>query len=332
MNTLSRRRFVLGAGSAGLLAGCGRLPGQAEPRSSMPQIGYLGPILPFMQGFEEGLRDRGYVPGQNIAVQYALANRPLPESPDQWLAAASELAQSGVDVILVFGTAGAFAAKQATSTMPIVFANAADVVRGGLVASLARPGGNVTGVTNFSAEWSAKGVEALKAMVPNLACLAVLVDPTNPAATAQVAEVQRSTETLGLRLLVLEARGPEDFPRAFAAASQEPAEAMTIVGSPTMTANPTRLADLAAEHRLPAMYTARGFPEAGGLMAYGADLKALLQRTAYYVDRILKGTKPADLPVEQPMRFDFVVNLKTAQALGITFPNEIMLQVTEVIQ
>jgi putative ABC transport system substrate-binding protein len=333
---LSRRHFVVGTGTAGvgLLAGCGRLPGQgqAEPRARMPRVGYLGPTGPFVQAFEEGLHDYGHVPGQNITVQYPLADRALPASQDDWLAAASELVQSGVDVILVYGGPAAFAAKQATSTIPIVFAQAPDVVRSGLVGSLARPGGNVTGVTNISVDLSAKKVEFLKAIVPSLSCLAVLANPPNPAVTAQVAETQRATEALGLRLLVLEARGPNEFASAFAAASQEHAEAMTILGAVPMTMGAARLADLAANARLPAVYVDRVFPEAGGLMSYGSDLKAQVRRTAYYVDRILKGAKPADLPVEQPMTFELVVNLKTARELGIPFPNEVMLQVTEVMQ
>src|SRR4051812_21551176 len=171
---MSRRHPVVGAGTAGLglLAGCGRLPGQGqvEPRAKMPRVGYIGPTGLFAQAFEEGLRDYGHVPRQNIAVQYPLADRALPASQDDWLAAASELVQSGVDVIVVYGAPAAFAAKQATSTIPIVFAQAADVVRSGLVASLARPGANVTGLTNISVDLSAKNVEFLKAIVPSLSC------------------------------------------------------------------------------------------------------------------------------------------------------------------
>jgi putative ABC transport system substrate-binding protein len=332
---VSRRRFVQRAGVAGLglLAGCGRLPGQAAaPRARVPQVGYLGPSGPFAQAFEVGLRDYGYLPGQNIAVQYPLADRALPASQDEWLAAASELVQFGVDVIVVYGGPGALAAKQATSTTPIVFAQAPDVVRSGLVASLARPGANVTGLTNISVDLSPKQVEFLKAIVPSLSRLAVLSDPTNPSATVRLEEIQRTTEALGLRLLVVEARGPNEFASAFAAASTGHAEAMTILGSLPMTTGAARLADLAGNARLPAVYVDRVFPEAGGLMSYGSDLKGQVRRTAYYVDRILKGTNPADLPVEQPTTFEFVVNLKTARELGITFPPEIQLQITEAIQ
>jgi putative ABC transport system substrate-binding protein len=332
---LGRRQFLQGTGltGLGLLAACGRLPGQAAaPRARVPQVGYLGPAGPFAQAFEEGLRDYGYVPGQNIAVQSPVAERALPASQEEWLAAASELVQFGVDVIVVYGAPAAFAAKQATSTIPIVFAQAAEVVRTGLVASLARPGANVTGLTNISVDLSPKQAEFLKAIVPNLSRLAVLADPTNPAATVRLAEIQRATEALGLRLLVFEARGPNEFASAFAAASTEHAEAMTILGDIRMTTGAARLAELAANARLPAVYVDRVFPEAGGLMSYGSDLKGQVRRTAYFVDRILKGAKPADLPVEQPTTFDFVVNLKTARELGITFPPELQLQITEAIQ
>src|SRR5687768_10954479 len=310
---VSRRQLMQGAGAVGLglLAGCGRWPGQAAP-PKVPQVGYLDrPAGPLAQAFEAGLREYGYVPAQNVAIQYALANRPLPESQDQWLEAASELVQSGVDVILAFGTPGAVAAKQATRTIPIVFAQAGNPVADGLVTSLARPGGNVTGVTNIGDELTAKHVELLKETIPHLSSLAVLSDPANRLVAQRLTEAERAVQVLGLRLLILEARGPEEFASAYAAAAQERAEAMVILGSHPRTHNVTRLAQLAKDTRLPAIYVDRLFPEAGGLMAYGSDLQAQMRRAAYYVDRILKGANPADLPVEQPMIFDLVINLRT---------------------
>jgi putative ABC transport system substrate-binding protein len=175
-------------------------------------------------------------------------------------------------------------------------------------------------------------VELLTAAVPALSCLAILVDPANPATTPQLEEVQRAAQVLGLRPLVLEARGPKEFANAFAAASHEHAEAMVILRSAPMVYNATYLAEFAANARLPATYVDRVFPEAGGLMSYGPDLTALFRRAAYYVDRILKGARPADLPVEQPMTIDFVINLKTARALGLAIPEHVLLQATEVIQ
>jgi putative ABC transport system substrate-binding protein len=335
MSRLNRRHFILATGATGLglLAGCGRLPGQAGAPPKTPQVGYLDRSTgPYIEAFEQGLSDHGYVVGQNIVIRHAFIDRPVPENQDQLQDAAAELVRLGVDVIVAYGTTGALAAKQATSTVPIVFAPAGDPVGSGLVASFARPGGNATGMTNVASDTSAKRVELLQAVVPNLSRLAILMDPANPVTPELLAEAQRGALVLGLQPMVLEARGPDEFESAFTAASEHQAGAIVLLGSAPMTYNAALLAELAMKARLPAIYNNRAFPAAGGLMSYGSDLVAQFRRAAYYVDRILKGTKPADLPVEAPMRFNLIVNMKTARALGITFPNEILLQITEVIE
>jgi putative ABC transport system substrate-binding protein len=329
---LSRRQFVVGASttSLGLLAGCGRrLPGQGQGQAAarVPRIGYLSTHSPlFAQAFEEGLREHGWVQGENIAVEYRFI-----ESDDQLDNAATELVRIPVDVLITSSTPTTLAAKRATSTLPIVFTQVGDPVGTGLVASLARPGGNATGLTNIGTGLASKRLELLKLTVPSLSRVAVLVRAGNPNATRELAETMAAAQVLGLQLQVLEVRQPDEFESAFEAASREHTEAISILGDALFTSYASRLAELALKQGLPSIYPGR-LAEDGGLLGYGPNTRQQFQRTAYYVDRILKGVKPADLPVEQPMTFEFVVNMKTAQALGITFPNEIMLQVTEVIQ
>jgi putative ABC transport system substrate-binding protein len=332
MTRLSRRQFMVGVGSAGLLAGCGRLPWQGQPAPRrVPTIGWLtlespDPLEPgFVENFEafrQGLAALGYVEGQNLVIEQRLTDQAGLRD------AATDLVRLQVDVLVTSGQPATLAAKAATSTIPIIFASAPDPVGTGLVASLARPGGNLTGLSAMSPQLSGKRLELLAQVVPGLQRVAFLWDALSPASSVQ--ELQAATQTLGVRLQVLEIRDVADYEAAFAAAGAEQADAL-MVGGGINSRNRARIVSLVARARLPAVYPNSLFVRDGGLMAYGADALALYRRAAAYVDKILKGTHPADLPVEQPMRFDFVVNMKTARALGITFPHEVALQITEVI-
>jgi putative tryptophan/tyrosine transport system substrate-binding protein len=334
--TISRRQFVLGTGvsSLGLLAGCGRLPGQAAPPVRLPRIGYLAGLTPAaghpnVEGFRQGLREHGYLEGENIIVEYRWADGQRERLP----ALATELARLPVDVIMAARDVTAVAAKQATNTVPIVFAGVDDPVGLELVASLGRPGGNVTGVTSGVAlQLEGKRLELLTTTVPGASRVAVLWSPAGTGAADRWREIEAAARVLDVQLRSVEIGAPGDLATAFEAATREQADALLVERVLLTVAYRTEIAKLALYRKLPAIFDSREAVEAGGLMAYGPSLPAGYRRAAYFVDRILKGAKPADLPVEQPMTFDFVVNLKTAQTLGITFPNEIMLQVTEVIQ
>jgi ABC-type uncharacterized transport system substrate-binding protein len=330
---VSRRQFVVGAGasSLGLLAGCGQWPGQAEPPHQVHRLGYLSSLdgatdQPTVEAFRQGLRDLGYLEGQNLAIEWRYAD------PQQLPDLAAALVRLPVDLIVAVATPAIVAAQQATSTIPIVFPIAGDPVGLGLVTSLARPGGNVTGLANLAPELNGKRLELLKLIVPGLARVAYLWVPSVPAEVSSKRHLDAAVQALGLDVLALAVESPDDLDAAFEAVSRARAEGLMMAPNPVVNSERARIVEFAAQSRLPAAYPDTRFPMAGGLLSYGANPEALYRRAAYYVDRILKGAKPADLPVEQPMTFDFVVNLKTAHALGITFPNEIMLQVTEVIE
>jgi putative ABC transport system substrate-binding protein len=332
MTRLSRRQFMVGVGSAGLLAGCGRLPWQGQPAPRrVPTIGWLtlespDPLEPgFVENFEafrQGLAALGYVEGQNLVIEQRLTDQAGLRD------AATDLVRLQVDVLVTSGQPATLAAKAATSTIPIIFASAPDPVGTGLVASLARPGGNLTGLSAMSPQLSGKRLELLAQVVPGLQRVAFLWYALSPASSVQ--ELQAATQTLGVRLQVLEIHDIADYEAAFAAAGAEQAAALMVGGGIT-NRHRARIVSLAARARLPAMYTSSLFVRDGGLMAYGPDVLDFRRRAATYVDKILKGTHPADLPVEQPMTFEFVVNMRTARELGITFPHEVALQITEVI-
>jgi putative tryptophan/tyrosine transport system substrate-binding protein len=332
---LSRRQFVGGAGAAGLglLAGCGRLPGQAQPPAQVPRIGVLfvvsqATLLDRLAFFRQGLRELGYVEGQNIDLEVRSAEGEYERLP----ALADELVRVPVDVIVTETLPAAEAAQRATATIPIVMATSTDPVTTGFVTSLARPGRNVTGLSMMAPVLAAKQLELLKATVPTLSQVAVLWNPINVASAPQLREVEAAAAALAVRLQPVEVRSPNELEGAFATMTQQQADGLIVLLDATLFDHLARVVDLAVKSHLPTVYGLRGYVEAGGLMSYSANISQLYHRAAYYVDRILKGTKPADLPVEQPMTFEFVVNMKTARELGITFPNEIMLQVTEVIQ
>jgi len=333
---MSRRQLVQGAGVAGLglLAGCRRLPWQAQAPAKVPRIGFLaaGPptiVAPLAQAFLQGLSDFGYTEGQNIIVDYR-----YPDGPEQTRDFADELVRLPVDIIVAGTQPAALAAKAATTTIPIVTATVADPIGSGLITSLAHPGGNVTGMAQYSASspLGGKRLQLLKESVPAITHPAVLWNPTDSGVLPDWRATTSAAEVLGVQPLSLEVRQADDFDRAFEVAAEEHADALIGLGSPLVFTQINRIVGFASRTQLPGIYPWQEAVFAGGLMAYGTSVTANYRRAAYFVDRILKGTSPADLPVEQPMTFEFVVNLKTAQALGITFPNEILLQVTEVLQ
>jgi putative ABC transport system substrate-binding protein len=334
MSRLSRRQFVVGAGSAALLAGCGRLPWQAQQPAKVPRIVLLGggsheAYRDRHEAFRQGLRDLGYVEDQNFVIESRMADGYLDRLPEL----AGEVARLPVDVIVVSSAAAVAAAKQATTTIPIVIAESDDPVERGFVASLARPGGNITGLSHIGKDLAQKRLELLKAMAPGASLVAVLWTRSGGGANIiQWTETRDAAQMLGVQLQSLEVQDPDDIERVLEATSRERLDALIVVHSGPVTLRRAQIIDFAAKSRLPAIYGFREYVEAGGLIAYGPNLPDMYRRAAYYVDRILKGTKPADLPVEQPMRFDFVVNMRTARELGITFPHEVALQITEVIE
>lgn len=277
--------------------------------------------------FRQGLRDLGYMEGRNIALDLRWADLPQ-HLPDL----ATDLVRGKVDIIVTQGTPAAQAAKRATSTIPVVMATAGDPVATGLVSSLARPGGNVTGNSILGPDLAGKGLELLKEIVPDASRIAVLSNPTNPTHALSVREAQAAAKTLGVALQVLEARGPDDFERVFQAARSGRADALRVFGDPVFTAHRTRLANLAIQSRLPSLYELSGFAEAGGLAHYGPSLPEMFRRAAVYVDKILRGAKPADLPVEQASKFELVINIKTAKALGLRIPQSVLLRADRVVE
>ncbi|MGH8065443.1 MAG: ABC transporter substrate-binding protein [Candidatus Entotheonellia bacterium] len=280
------------------------------------------------EAFREGLHELGYVEGKHLTLEWRNARG----STEQLAVLADALVRLKVDLILAVNTPAALAAKKATSTIPIVITRVANPVESGLVASLARPGGNVTGVSSMHVELSAKRVELLREILPGLSRVVVLFNADNPGQTPQITELELTSSRLGLEFLPLPVRGPSDFPGAFQAATQARAEALFVLDDTTVTQHRAEILKLAAHHALPVVSRYKEYVEAGGLMAYGPTLLPVYRRTAYYVDRILKGATPSDLPIEQPMHLDLVINLKTAQALGLTIPPSLLFQATEVIR
>jgi putative ABC transport system substrate-binding protein len=327
------RREFLGTMTGGLLAA--PLSAEAQQATKVARIGYLATNLAGnphgREAVRQGLRDLGYVEGRNVVIEYRDAEGKLERLP----ALAAELVALKVDVIVTASTAAALAAKQATRTLPIVFAVAADPVADGLVTSLARPGGNVTGLSLLFPELVGKGLEHLKRAVPRVSRVAVLWQPGTYGERTEkdlLKEAEVAARALGVRLQVVEARSPADFDRAFSDMTRARAGALTVLGGGMFFGERRRLVDLAAKNRLPAVYPQREYVDAGGLMAYGPSLADMYRRAATYVDKILKGAKPADLPVEQPSKFELVINLKTAKALGLTIPPSVLGRADQVIE
>jgi putative ABC transport system substrate-binding protein len=330
----SRRRLLSGSLA---LAGLSLLSGRkvaGQPTAKVPRIGFLavgsreGRAF-LIEGFRQGLREHGYVEGQNIVIEYRFSE----DRNDQLPALAAELVALKVQLIVASGTPASFAARDATSTIPIVMGGiAADPVATGLVASLARPGGNITGMTMMSPQLAGKRLELLKRTVPGLVRVAVLWNPPNPAYGPILKELEAAAPTLGLTLQRMEVRVPGDLEGAFAAATRQRAGALIAPGDPLTTNRPKMVADLAFKYRMPTIMEIKEFVEAGGLLSLGLDLGDSYRRAATHVDRILKGAKPAELPMEQPTKFDLFVNLKTARVLGLTIPQSVLLQASQVVE
>jgi putative tryptophan/tyrosine transport system substrate-binding protein len=305
----------------------------AQPPSHLPRVGVLGeraPTDPFLAAFRQGLRELGYTEGQNIVIEARYTHGVLDRVP----VLAAELLRLKVDVLVVGGTVAAQSAKALTTTVPIVFTRCGDPVGSGLVASLARPGGNATGLSVRVSGLSGKQLEILKTAVPQVSRVAVLYNPVNPSAKPALDEMREvaRARALAVELHVLEVRQPHELASAFAALTAWRAEALLAISDAVFGNTLAELAQLAAENRLPATYERREFVEAGGLLTYGPSFADNYRRAATYVDKILKGAKPADLPVEQPMKFELVINLKTPKALGLTIPPMLLFQADEVIQ
>jgi len=301
------------------------LAAEAQQAAKIARIGYLGfnraagdPRT--RETFLQGLRDLGYVEGRNLLIEY----RDAAGKTERFPALAAELVALKVDVIVAAGgTLAALAAKQATTTLPIVFAAVGNPVAEGLVTSLARPGGNVTGLSLVQQEIVGKSLELLKQAVPEVSRIALLLKPDampDRAKKDRLNAADVAARALGVRLQVVEARGPEDFDRAFSDMTRARAGALAVLATPVFDSERRRLVDLAAKNRLPTVYSYRSYVEAGGLMSYGPDLADSFRRAATYVDKILKGAKPGDLPVEQPTKFELVINLKTACGIGLLAP------------
>ena len=326
------RRALLGALLGGLVAAPRVI--EAQHQGKVPRIAWLGgqareTAYPYVRAFQGGLKDLGWVEGQNLVIEWRFSGGRAELLPDL----AAELVRLRVDLIVVPSTPTALAAKNATTTIPLVTVAVTDPVALGLVASLARPGGNITGLTSsVGPEIAGKQLELLKEIVPKVSRMAALWNPATPDSAPRLREAEMAARALGVELQPVEARSANDFDRAFAAMTAKRAGALLVVGDVMFSTHRIRLAHLSAKSRLPAMYSGREYVEAGCLMSYGASNPDLFRRAATYVDKILKGAKPADLPVEQPTKFELVINLKTARALGLTIPQSLLLRTDEVIQ
>jgi putative ABC transport system substrate-binding protein len=281
-----------------------------------------------VDAFQQGLVELGYVEGQSIAIEYREAQGKYERLPDL----AAELVRLKVDVIVGATVPTIQAARQATKTIPIVMTLVADPVATGLVANVARPAGNITGLSTMAPDLMGKQLELLREVLPKASRVAVLWNPANPSNALQLREAQDAARALGMRLQPLEVRDPTEFEKAFAAMTRERAGALLVLSDSTLLTQRERIADLAAKSRLPAVSGGRAHAEAGGLIAYGANIFDIWRRAATYVDRILKGAKPAEMPIEQPTKFELVINLKTAKALNLTIPQSLLIRADQVIE
>jgi putative tryptophan/tyrosine transport system substrate-binding protein len=308
---------------------------EAEQPKNVPRIGYVSPVgdpkTPGAQieGFRQGLRDLGYIEGKNIVVEYRYVEGKSDRNPSL----VAELMQLKVDVLVVAGPGSIRAAKQATKTIPIVIVAQEDPVAAGYIDSLARPGGNITGVSRLTRELSGKRLELLTEVVPKISRVGVLWDPNSQTSMPTVfKDYETAARALKIQLQSLEIRGTNDFEGAFRAAAKGRAQALIVIRNPLQTRHQKQIADLAIKNRLPSMNETHDHVEAGGLVSYAANDNERFRRAAYYVDRILKGSKPADLPVEQPTKFELVINLKTAKQIGVTIPQSVLYRADKVIR
>jgi len=321
-------RFILAA----LLVGFG--VAEAQQPTKILRIGFLAAATPataahLLEAFKQGLHEHGYVEGKNTVLELRFGEG----KAEQFPILAAELVRLKVDVIVALTNPVIDAVRQATQTIPIIMPAASDPVGAGFVASLARPGGNITGLTGYSPELNGKRLEILKEAFPKLSRVALLLSPNFPGSTLDLKETESAARALGLRMQPLEVRDDSDIDRSFKAMIKERADALTMFpGHPVLFVNRKKIVELAANHRLPTMYSLIEFVEAGGLMFYGPDLLVGYRRAADYVDKILKGAKPAELPVEQPTKFDLVINLKTAKQIGLTIPPNVLARADRVIK
>ena len=305
----------------------------AQQLTKVPRIGYLAATSlstnpARIEAFRQGLRELGYVEGKKIVIEWRFAEG----KADRLAGFAAELVRLKVDVIVAGGSTATRAAKEATSTIPIVMAQDNDPVGNGFVTSLARPGGNVTGLAALRSELSGKRLELLKEIVPKLSRVAVLGSSTNPGNAQSLKEVELAARVIGVQLQYVDVRGPKDIETAFKEASKGRADAVLVLAGPVFNSPRSQVVDLAVKSRLPAIYDRRDFGEVGGLMSYGTSVVDLDHRAATYVDKILKGAKPGDLPVEQPTKFELIINLKAAKQIGLTIPPNVLVRADRVIR
>lgn len=326
--------MVAVAGAAVILLAVDPTRAGAQPAGAVPRIGVLGPRTAadggkYVDALRQGLRDLGWIEGKNLTIEYRWAEG----RPERVAELAAELVRLKVNVIFAGATSVTVAARNATDTIPIVIATGGDPVELGLVASLARPGGNVTGLAySVGSETFGKQLELLRELLPRVRRVAVLYNPTNPAQATAIRHMTVVARALNLQLQILEARGPGEFDGAFAAMVREHAGALLVVADAFLGFHRERLRDLAARHRVPTMYGLREHVEIGGLVSYSVDIRESFRQAATYVDRILKGARPADLPVQQPTKFELVINLRTAKALGLIVPRSLLLRADEIIE
>ena len=320
-----RRRLLLA-----LLAA--PLPAFAQQRK-VPVIGYMSPVVPQnntdwrLEAFMQGMRDLGYVDGQNVRYVVRWGEGKLDRMPG----IAQELVKMKVDVILAFSSPSVIAAQQATRTIPIVMPVSSDPVGDGLVASLARPGGNITGLSMMAPELGAKRLQLLKDVLKKSQNVVVLWNPSYSGMRARFDETKKAAPAVGMSIHSLEVRDPREMEAAFDSVTRNRPDGLLLLADPLTNSMRARIVEFARENKLPAIYETREFVDAGGLMSYGPSVTALTRRSAYYVDRILKGAKPGDLPIEQPSKIELLVNLKTARALGVTIPNSVLANADQVI-
>jgi putative ABC transport system substrate-binding protein len=325
----NRRKLVIALGAGALTAPFGSF---AQQQGKVWRVGYLGPTSPAknvsqLEAFRAGLRDLGYIEGKNLVIEFRWAEEKYERFPEL----AAELVHLNIDALVTMGTPGTRAAKQATATIPIVSAVSGDAVAAGLIASLAQPGANVTGSTFFSPELHAKRLELIKEAVPRIARIGFLMNPVNSGSMASVKLVEAAAKSLKVELRRFQALGTGDIESAFAGIAKGKFEAVLVHEDAMINTSAKAIAGLATKYRLPSAGR-REYADAGGLIGYGPSIPEMFRRAAYFLDRILKGTKPADLPVEQPTKFELVVNMKTAKTLGLKIPNSILVQAIKVIE
>jgi len=329
---ITRRELFLALGAAALASPLSSL---AQPATKVWRVGFLAlPNRPaaldshYLGAFSQGMREFGYVEGKNLVIEWRFADNDV----KRMAGLAAELVQLKVDVLVTASNDGALALQKATATIPIVIVSAGDPVASGLVKSLPRPGGNITGVSTLNIDLGPKRLEMLLGMAPKVSRVAVLVNPSNQSTIKTLASIQAAGLKLGVKILPVEAQSPQEIDHAFSLMREQKAGALIVVLNPLFQQQKNQIAELAAKHRLPSMTADRVYPEAGCLMSYGSNLADSIRRTAVYLDKIFKGANPGDLPVEQPTKFELIINGKTAKALGLKIPNSLLVSAEKVIE